>query len=122
MNSTRYSTITLTLIGIWFLAAVAIGVLHVLPTDAGAPPIGLGLTVFTPLLVFGAWFSASKSFREFVLGLDRSVLTMIHATRTEGFVFLVLYANRLLPGRMALPAGWGDILIGVTAPLVSNPK
>ena len=36
-----------------------------------------------------------------------------------GFVFLVLYVYKILPGQMALPAGWGDIAIGATAPLVA---
>jgi hypothetical protein len=36
-----------------------------------------------------------------------------------GFTFLVLYAAGLLPGVFALPAGWGDIVIGATAPLAA---
>ena len=34
-------------------------------------------------------------------------------------MFLVLNAYRILPGELALPAGWGDIVIGATAPLVA---
>ena len=37
----------------------------------------------------------------------------------EGNLFLVLYAQSKLPGVFALPAGVGDIVIGVTAPLVA---
>jgi len=34
-------------------------------------------------------------------------------------VFLILHHQGLLPGVFALPAGWGDIAIGATAPLVA---
>ena len=34
-------------------------------------------------------------------------------------IFLVLYAYGMLPGVFALPAGWGDLLIGITAPVVA---
>lgn len=34
-------------------------------------------------------------------------------------MFLVLYSAGLLPGLFALPAGWGDITIGATAPLAA---
>jgi hypothetical protein len=41
-------------------------------------------------------------------------------------VFLVLAAYGLLPLAFAMPAGWGDIAIGATAPLVAlklaNPR
>ena len=39
--------------------------------------------------------------------------------RIVGFVFLVLAAYGILPRLFALPAGWGDIVIGATAPLVA---
>jgi hypothetical protein len=48
------------------------------------------------------------------------VLTMIQSWRVAGFVFLVLYSYRILPGLFALPAGWGDIAIGATAPFVAR--
>jgi len=34
-------------------------------------------------------------------------------------VFLILHREGVLPGVFALPAGWGDIAIGTTAPLVA---
>jgi len=33
--------------------------------------------------------------------------------------FVVLYAYGILPGVFALPAGWGDVAIGITAPFVA---
>jgi hypothetical protein len=45
---------------------------------------------------------------------------VLQSWRVEGFVFLSLYAVRLLPGTFAIPAGVGDVLVGLTAPLVAT--
>jgi hypothetical protein len=34
-------------------------------------------------------------------------------------VFLILYQRGALPGAFAIPAGWGDFAIGITAPIVA---
>jgi hypothetical protein len=34
-------------------------------------------------------------------------------------VFVIDYYREFLPGIFALPAGWGDFAIGITAPLVA---
>ena len=52
------------------------------------------------------------------LGADLRLLTAIQGWRAAGLGFLALYANGVLPGMFALPTGWGDIGIGVTAPWV----
>ena len=38
--------------------------------------------------------------------------------RVGGSIFLTLLDMRLLPAQFALPAGYGDILVGLTAPIV----
>jgi len=52
--------------------------------------------------------------------LNPRTLTLVHSWRIAGFTFLVLYSAGLLPGVFALPAGWGDIFIGATAPFVAR--
>lgn len=39
--------------------------------------------------------------------------------RVAGAIFLVAYAQGLMPGAFALPAGLGDVAVGLTAPLVA---
>jgi hypothetical protein len=39
--------------------------------------------------------------------------------RTLGVIFLILYAGGKLPGLFAWPAGLGDVLVGVLAPVVA---
>src|SRR5262245_59414214 len=36
-----------------------------------------------------------------------------------GIVFLVLYSQGALPGVFAIPARWGDMALGMTAPLLA---
>jgi hypothetical protein len=39
--------------------------------------------------------------------------------RIIGLVFVILLAQGQLPAHFALPAGWGDIVVGLSAPLVA---
>jgi hypothetical protein len=91
------------------------GARRVRPAAGEAPlPILLGATL--PLIVFAAAYLGFASFRAFVLTADLSLMTAIQARRAGGLSFLALYANGVLPGLFALPAGLGDIAIGFTAP------
>ena len=47
-------------------------------------------------------------------------LLALQVWRIEGVAFLVLFALGQLPALFALPAGIGDLAIGVTAPLVAR--
>jgi hypothetical protein len=51
--------------------------------------------------------------------LDLRVLTLAQTWRVGGIVFLILHQQGALPGVFAIPAGWGDFAIGITAPIVA---
>lgn len=84
----------------------------------GSPPLQLLLSVAIPLITFLAAYGFSAAFRSFVLAFDPQLGAGIQAWRFAGLGFLALYAYNILPGQFALPAGIGDMLIGITAPLV----
>src|SRR5574341_541408 len=119
MTNARYGKLTTGLIGAWFLLSLAVSALNMFENDSARPPLLLGLAVLTPIVLFSSWYAASAGFRQFALTLNPRTLTMVQAWRIGGFVFLVLHAHGILPGIFALPAGWGDIAIGATAPLVA---
>jgi hypothetical protein len=69
-------------------------------------------------LLFFAALRLSKSFRAIVLTLDLRLIAGMQAWRWAGLGFLDLYAYKVLPAVFALPAGLGDMAIGVTAPWI----
>src|SRR5438445_12999674 len=105
------------IIGIWALIALFTG-LAVLP---GRVPLPLpqiliaGLTVIFPLGLL-----VSSGLRQWISGRDLYGLTLFHLWRIlPGIVFLQLHQRQLLPRLFAVPAGWGDIVVGITAPLAA---
>lgn len=120
MTNKTYAKLTAGLITAWFTFCISASALHLFKTGASRPPLPLLLAVVIPVLLFFVWYRSSTSFREFVLSLNPRTLTNIQSWRIVGFVFLALYTYRILPGFLALPAGWGDIAIGASALFVAT--
>ena len=119
MSGREYGKLAIGIIAGWFVFSLSAGAAHVFKQSTAGPPIALGLSVAIPILLFWIWFRTSAGFRDFALSLDPRVLTTVQSWRIAGFVFVVLYFYRILPGMFANPAGWGDIAIGLTAPWVA---
>src|SRR3974390_1836563 len=115
----NYAKLTSALIGAWFVISLLASAGHLYAPAPGAPPLLFGLAAATPMRVFLLWFTASAEFRRFTMSLDTRILTFVQSWRIAGFIFLVLAAFGILPTIFALPAGWGDIAIGATAPFVA---
>ncbi len=97
----------------WLLVRLALSVN--LPGGAvlGAPFIIMFLVLGTlagilPLLI-------SPVFRQIVRAIPETWLVGLQAIRVAGFLFLALMDMRLLPAEFALPAGYGDITVGLLA-------
>jgi hypothetical protein len=105
-------------LGLWLALVLFLGAngAFVQPPEVPPLPILLGATV--PVLLFLAAYRGSGAFRALILAADLRLLTAIQGWRAGGLGFLALYAHGVLPGLFALPAGLGDIAIGVTAPWV----
>ena len=78
-------------------------------------PLFLVLSGAAPLVAL--W--RSPSLRRTLAAVPLSSLQALQSWRILGVVFVVLLALGQLPAHFALPAGWGDIAIGLTAPLVA---
>lgn len=84
------------------------------------PPFVIPLIIGGSVLAFGAACARSRAFRAAVLSLDARPLVLYHLVRVvAGAAFLVLHQQGRLPGVFALQAGWGDIAVGLLAPLVA---
>jgi hypothetical protein len=102
----------------WFALAAAAGMSGILATgpDTLARPVLLSVVI--PIAAYLALLIASGRFRNYVLTRDIRVLTMLQSWRIIGFTFLMLYAWGTLPGLFAWPAGLGDVLMGLSAPVI----
>jgi hypothetical protein len=115
-NSVR--NLTLAILVVWFLLAVAGSLLGVFDSEP-RPPLPLGLAAVIPVTLFALCYLTSARFQEFVMSLDLRIFTVAQTWRVGGIVFLIMYQHGALPGVFAIPAGWGDIAIGITAPVVA---
>jgi hypothetical protein len=102
----------------WFFFTIWLGLSGALGST-GKPPIGLAAAIGIPLLVFAldARFGGPLS-RAFAR-IELPTLTALQTFRVGGAFFLIAWSQGTLPGAFALPAGIGDIAIGIAAPFVA---
>jgi hypothetical protein len=103
----------------WFVLIVTIAVAGGFDRQERGP-LPIGIAALVPIVAFALLYNASSRVREFLLRLDRRALTLAQSFRVLGIVFVLLYLRGLLPASFALPAGLGDIFIGITAPFVAR--
>ena len=115
----KYAKLSTGLLAAWLVFALLSSALHLYENAPNTPPIALGLAVVTPVVLFLIWFASSPGFRQFVLSLSPRAVTLVQSVRIAGIVFLALGTYKILPEYFALSAGWGDIIIGATAPFAA---
>jgi hypothetical protein len=108
---------TITVIG-WFFLAIALASADAYRGAADRiPTIQYG--IFVPILIGGLLIWRSPRLARIIDAVPQHWLVGVQLYRTLGVVFLILYAAGMLPGLFALPAGLGDVLVGVLAPVVA---
>jgi hypothetical protein len=115
----KYAKLSTGLLAAWLVFALFSSALHLYKNAPNTPPIALGLAVVTPVVLFLVWFASSPGFRQFIMSLSPRALTLVQSIRVAGIVFLALGSYKILPAYFALSAGWGDIIIGATAPFAA---
>lgn len=102
----------------WLVLAFVLGgsgIFQATPSRA-FPALGLGIAI---LILIGAWLlSRSSALNTVLAAVPLPWLVGVQLYRALGVIFLVLYALGRLPGEFAMPAGWGDIAVGLAAPVV----
>lgn len=115
----KYGKIVAGLLVVWFVTVLSASALHLFTNGSGRFGLGVAVASLTPMVVFSLWFAASQEFRNFTLSLNPRILTSLQSWRIVGFIFVLLEARNVLPAIFALPAGYGDMTIGVTASFVA---
>jgi DNA-binding MarR family transcriptional regulator len=102
----------------WFcLALVPAWHGHYQASSSRIPVIQGGILL--PIAVGVALYWLSSSFRRVIDALPQSWIVALQLYRAEGVIFLILYAGGHLPGVFAWPAALGDMIVGLSAPLVA---
>ena len=99
----------------WFSLALLASTLDVFRPAPDRIPV-LGFVIFG--LIAGGLFTLSRLGARVPTRALPSLMA-IQTLRATGFSFVMVYLNGQLPGAFALPAGIGDLLIGVTAPIAA---
>ena len=103
------------LLAVQFVAAYWIGTTGLLVNETGSMFAPIAITAVIPVTIFLAAYHLSAPFRKFILAQDFRMLTLVHLWRVVGFSFLAFYAFNMLPAVFALPAGLGDVAVGIAA-------
>jgi len=117
-EKTGTRNIAIIVVTIWFLITTAAAQLGLFDIGRG-PPIAMLISFLAPVAIFAGLYLRSSRFAKAVGSWSLNFLTLAQTTRIEGFVFLLYFAIGKLPGFFAIPAGIGDVIAGVTAPLVA---
>jgi hypothetical protein len=99
---------------VWLVGVMLLGANDVFRIDAPRIPLALLTT-----LAAGYLLLLSPTFRAIIGSIPQHWLIGIQTFRVLGGVFLVRYFQGELPGVFAIPAGVGDVLTGLFAPLVA---
>ena len=118
-RTTNYGRLTTGLILAWFIFVLFLSAFHGFKNDANRIGLAVAAAALIPLVVFSLCFAASEKFRQFCLSLNPQILTLAQTGRILGFTFVLLEAHSVLPAIFALPAGYGDMAIGLTATLAA---
>ena len=79
----------------------------------------LVLAVSLPVLAGSALLFVSPTFRHMVDTMPQHWLIGIQTLRVGGFIFLVLVDMGLIPTAFGTHAGFGDVVVGLLAPMVA---
>ncbi|HLC53861.1 MAG TPA: hypothetical protein VJK03_04935 [Candidatus Nanoarchaeia archaeon] len=112
-----FTAITTAILLIWFFTVFILSQMRFFAQNPlFAPNIFIGFLVLFELL---RRVYAAKSIRKLAEAFSQHWLIGIQTYRIVGVGFLFLWARGMLPAAFAFPSGIGDIIVGVSAPLVA---
>ena len=106
-------------IATWFAVAFVLaklGAYETTPTTPPPPPIVPAIAI--PVLL-GCALLALAPVRRAIARVPLQWLVGVQFYRVAGGLFLIVYLQGDIPGEFAVPAGVGDVLIGIAAPFVA---
>jgi hypothetical protein len=106
------------LLAAWFFAALLPSWLGFYGgTPSRVPTIQYGVLI--PIVAGVALFWQWPALRRIIELVPQRWIVSVQVYRVLGLIFLVLYAEGRLPGEFAWPAGAGDVMVGLLAPVAA---
>ena len=102
------------LAGLWIGLAIALSSTGIYAVTSTPVP-AIGVIAGLPLLAAGLAVLWSARVREALLALPLPLLVGLNTMRIFGALFLLLAAEGRLSGPFPQSAGWGDVIVGLTA-------
>jgi hypothetical protein len=100
---------------VWLPVMIWLAMDEVFVPSVAEVSLVLPLAILGPPLTLLAALAISPSLRRLAAGLSQEWLIGVQMLRVMGGVFVLLWAGRLLPWEFALPAGIGDVAVGLIA-------
>lgn len=104
---------------LWFMAALGVSLSGLLRAGPSDLPIPIGVALLAPLVLGVLAYLRSSRFRRMLFAVELRWLIGVQLWRILGAEFLLAYAHGQLPASFAIPAGVGDLLVGLAAPFVA---
>jgi hypothetical protein len=111
----RSATVLLIL---WFAAAHALSAAGAFQGAINRPPT-IEFGIFVPIVIGLAWLWRSTTAMRLLDAVPQSWLIGVQFYRALGLIFLLMYVDGRMPSAFALPAGCGDVAVGLLAPIVA---
>ena len=102
----------------WFAIALALSYEEAFRGAANRQPT-IEFGVLVPIVIGLALLWRSSTVRRVLDAVPQSWLVGVQFYRALGLIFLLLLGEGRLPPQFALPAGYGDVAVGLTAPVVA---
>ena len=107
-----------TVIATWITMVAILAYTEVLVPRASQRIPTLGILILASAIV-GSYVSIRNKTAQAVIGaIPAHTLATIQVYRIVGIVFLFLASDGILSDYFAQTTGWGDILVGITAPII----
>jgi hypothetical protein len=102
----------------WFTAAFVLGSIGTYAAASDRMPT-MPFGIFVPILIGTVMIFRSQALARVIDAVPQSWLVGVQLYRALGVIFLILLGAGKLPGLFAWPAGLGDVLVGILAPVIA---
>jgi len=106
-------------LALWFVLVTGLAATEAFHYERGLGVPGLGAALLLPIVILVLRALRTPAWRERLDAIPITTLIGVNTIRVFGCIFVLLHAAGRLPAPFAPVAGWGDILVGVTAPAVA---